>query len=162
MLKWGSIYLGLKKKWITSEKIFEFCNNGLITCDDDRLAELYIANDNSYTELLELIKNYITLNEDPKIVWNEEIEEFDFSIIDSSYWEFWELHFLSQIINSKKTEEDKLHMVADLHSEFYYKESWHKFIYYMPSPDNIPIGNSGLYNNLLDYINVLINSDSPI
>ncbi len=155
MLKWGSIYLGLKKKWITPEKIFEFCNKRSITCDDDRLAELYIANDNSYIKLLELIKNYITSDKDPKIVWNEEIEEFDFSIIDSSYWEFWELHFLSKIISSEKSEEEKLHLVADLHSDFYYTENWHKFIYYMPAPNNIPIGNSGLYNNLLNYVDTL-------
>lgn len=149
---WGVVYSGLKRQWLTPKQVINYCEEEKITCNKDRLVQLYLALDESLFEFLELIKEFIIEDGEPPITWNEDSNVQDFSFIPKQYWNFWEKEFLLRIISSNNDKETKLHQVAAIHSDFNYPVSWHNFLYYMPPPNDMPLGINKLYDNLLAYI----------
>ncbi len=149
---WGSIYLGLKKQWLTPNEVAKYCEKGNITCNEERLLIIYLTVDESLFVFLELIKQFILEDNLPPINHNEDSLSEDFSEIPSQYWIFWEIEFLLRIIHSNDSKKKKLHQVAAIHSEFNYPVTWNNFLFFMPSPYNIPIGIDAIYSNLLNFI----------
>lgn len=148
---WGTVFLGLKKEWLTIKEVFNFCETGYVICNEKRLIDLRLAYADSLFDFFELLKKFIVEDRQLPIFWNEDSTKNDFSVIPPSYWDFWELEFLLRIINSEGEKEKKLHQVDLLHSDFNYPASWHNFIYFIPAKSNDPIGIDGLYANLITY-----------
>jgi hypothetical protein len=156
---WGAVFVGLKRQWLTSNEVMKYCDIGKIKCSKARQEQLRLALDESLFDFLEMIKRFIVEDGDPPIIWNEDSATQDFSIFPQQYLNFWEIEFLIRIVNSEEDKTKKLHQVASIHSVFNYPITWHNFLYYMPPPNNIPIGIESLYNNLLNYIDSRLNSN---
>ena len=156
--EWGVVYIGLKRNWLTSNQVLNYCKDGKIVCDNDRIVLLYLALDESMFEFLELIKQFIIEDGQPPILWNEDSNNEDQNVVPKRYLYFWELEFLLRIVNSNYDRKSKLCQVAAIHEDFGYPSSWNGFIYYMPASSNDEIiGIEGLYSNLLDFIDKKIN-----
>ncbi len=150
---WGVAYLGLKKEWLIKSQVYEYCNAGLIVCSEEQLVELYVVENEPLLEFYELIKGWITDDGHEAINWNEDSNDWQWDKIPCQYYKFWEIEFLCKILAEGFDMEKTLHSVASIHSEFGYLTSWHGFIHFMaPSPNTMPKGIDGLYNNLIEYV----------
>ncbi|MBK7966321.1 MAG: DUF2247 family protein [Bacteroidetes bacterium] len=125
--KWGIVYAGLKRNWLTTSLVIKCCEEGSIVCNAFRLDKLQIALSESLFEFYELIKKFIVEDGQPEIVWNEDALYEDFSCIPKQYWDFWEIERLLQIVVSKVDKEEKLDMVGNIHSDFNFPDSWINF-----------------------------------
>lgn len=155
---WGTVYAGLKRQWLTPREVIHHCEEGNIVCDSERLVQLYLAIDESLFAFIEVIRRFVSEEGQSLELINEDSSTQDLTILPREYWFFWEAEFLLRIINSNSDKEKKLDQAASIHSDFYYPVSWHNFLPFMSPPNNIPIGVDGLYENLIIYVNNLLNS----
>lgn len=148
---WSVVYVGLAKGWLTVTKVLSFCEAGQIKCSEERFVELYLANQESAHNLMEVILRYIEEDMTFKV---HEVEFPGYSMyrIPEECVMFWETEILLGIIQGDGDKENKLHVLNNFHSDFDYPEGWHSFIYFMPPKDGVSIGVEGLYSNLLAYV----------
>ncbi|MDX2247203.1 MAG: DUF2247 family protein [Bacteroidia bacterium] len=135
---WGEIYLGLKKGWITRSDLFAFCQKGyVIPCGEDRLAALYLAEDESFYQLIKQILGFISEARQPLI--DTHAEEFDNPIhlrdIPQQYARLWQLEFLLRTDQQPLSAKDKMWALNNLWSDFGYPEAWRPFQILTDFPD---------------------------
>ena len=147
---WRTVYVGVRKHWITPEEVLSYCEYGYIECTEEMFTGLYLLPTFSEEEFVKLLRKIY-----PNSIWDDidkEIIEREIDI-NKSYYQFWEVKKLSEIIASNKDKKDKLYEVDMIHSEFDFPAKWHSFIYYMPAEEGEKTGINALYNRLIKYAN---------
>ncbi len=153
---WGTVYLGLKKEWLTPKEVISFCEAGRIDCSEERLVQMHIAIYESLFQFLELIKEFVFQDTGYSIEIMEDSFHPDLMKIPNEHWLFWEAEMLLRIMNSSKDKELKLEKVGMLHSEFNYPSSWLPFLPNMPAPDNNPVGMDAVYDAFERYVKKIV------
>ena len=150
---WGEFYAGCKMKWIDTKDVLDFCNEKQIcnVSEEDQI-DLYLALDDSLYTFYEKLKEYIIRERNLPIVKNEdEIYDFGFTYIPSTYFRIWELEFLLQIRNKSSSVTEKIEELSFLFDAMNYPKKWRKFLFYpVDASSNIPI--SDKYSKLTLYI----------
>lgn len=132
IINWDTLYVGLKKDWLSSKEVIEFVNSNsnLLSCDEQTLVELNI----NYEDKFYILKILETLKVD-----------------ELNGLRLWQLSQLMNIAESKSPIKNKLNDIEIQWSRFDYPNEWRDFIYYMPikgtnSPEDV-------YQNFLTYLN---------
>jgi len=105
---WRTVYVGVRKHWITPEEVLSYCEYGYIECTEEMFTGLYLLPTFSEEEFVKLLRKIY-----PNSIWDDidkEIIEREIDI-NKCYYQFWEVKKLSEIIASNKDKKDKLYKV---------------------------------------------------
>lgn len=152
---WGEVYYSLKKGFVNFNFILDlYKEKKVLNFSEEKYIDLLLSIEESDFEALELIKKYIFNEDKIEIKHNElDIIEDNLQYIPDCYKHFWdnlfELHLLTEIIESKISIEDKLYKIYLNHSLVNYKTEWNTFI---PFTNN---NSSDAFEKLLDYVKAI-------
>ena len=147
---WRTVYVGLKKHWLTPEEVLSYCEYGYILCSEEMFSGMYMSSELSDENLLNLTRKIY-----PDPIW-EKIDDdlYERQIeVSKNYYLFWAVEKLLEIVALGKDKTSKLYEVDMIHSEFDFPADWHSFIYYMPAEEGEKTGINALYNRLIKYAN---------
>ena len=146
---WKTVYVGLKKHWLTPEEVLSYCEYGYILCSEEMFSGMYMSSELSDENLLNLTRKIY-----PDPIW-EKIDDdlYERQIeVSKNYYLFWAVEKLLEIVALGKDKTSKLYEVDMIHSEFDFPIEWHNFIYYMPPKKGEKMGIDVLYDDLIEYI----------
>lgn len=92
---WRTVYVGVRKHWITPEEVLSYCEYRYIECTEEMFTGLYLLPTFSEEEFVKLLRKIY-----PNSIWDDidkEIIEREIDI-NKCYYQFWEVKKLSEII----------------------------------------------------------------
>lgn len=134
-LDWDIAYIGVKNNWLTPNEFLTFYDFNAISkfiINDDFISLIFSNYEINKIEFLKLLHDYFN--------FSREQEEIGYQLL--------QLIILSEIINSKKSINEKLNEISQVWPIFGYPKNWETFINYMPS--TVPNSSSDtLFSNFL-------------
>ena len=146
---WRTVYVGLKKHWLTPEEVLSYCEYGYILCSEEMFSGMYMSSELSDENLLNLTRKIY-----PDPIW-EKIDDNLYErrqIGGENYYLFWAVEKLSEVIALDKDKRYKLDEVGFLYANFNYPDDWYYLIYYNPPKKSRKIGVEPIYEDILKYI----------
>lgn len=126
---WGSVYLGIHKGWIDPNWVIANMEGDNIQFKPEDYSRLLLARDKPLIEFYNVLKELSLENGESHFSVNEDSRSAEYlSLSDDSfprvYWDFWEVEFVFQTVNSKKSVDEKLNALDILYRDLYYPEGW--------------------------------------
>ena len=146
---WRTVYVGLKKHWLTPKEILSYCEYGYILCSKEMFSGMYMSSELSDENLLNLTRKIY-----PDPIW-EKIDDdlYERQIeVSKNYYLFWAVEKLLEIVALDKDKRYKLDEVGFLYANFNYPDDWYPLIYYNPPKKGEKMGIDVLYDDLIEYI----------
>ena len=146
---WRTVYVGLKKHWLTPEEVLSYCEYGYILCSEEMFSGMYMLSELSDENLLNITRKIY-----PNPIW-EKIDDDLYErrqIGGENYYLFWEVEKLSEVVALDKDKRYKLDEVGFLYANFNYPDDWYPLIYYNPPKKGEKMGIDVLYDDLIEYI----------
>lgn len=136
-LTWPLVYVGVVKNWLSVNSSLQEVNpNEFNKLDQDAVANIYIAADDSKETFLNVLKQIINITDE---------------MFKRGVW-VWSIAFLKEVARSSKTVHEKLQEIANFWSLVNYPERWKGFIYYMPISEKEVSSEEKLYKKFTKFL----------
>ena len=101
---WRTVYVGLKKHWLTPEEVLSYCEYGYILCSEEMFTEMYMLSELSDENLLNLTRKIY-----PDPIWkkiDDDLYERQIEV-SKNYYLFWAVEKLLEIVALGKDKTSK-------------------------------------------------------